>query len=218
MKLSEITSFLETFAPLSWQEDYDNSGLIVGNPNQEIDQVLISLDCTEAVITEAIQTGCNLIISHHPIVFKGMKRFNEASYIERVISKAIKHDIALYAIHTNLDNISLGVNQKIMERLGVKGATILSPKEQVLKKLSVFVPENHASELRNALFAAGAGSIGNYSECSFNIEGTGTFLPGENANPTKGEIGTREHVIETSIEVIYPIHLERKILITMFEN
>ncbi|WP_132222841.1 Nif3-like dinuclear metal center hexameric protein [Albibacterium bauzanense] len=218
MKLLEITSFLENFAPLEWQEDYDNSGLIVGRPDQEINQALISLDCTEAVIDEAIQSNCNLIISHHPIVFKGMKRFNDASYIERVISKAIKHGIALYAIHTNLDNIQLGVNQQIMNRLGIQKPLILSPKEGVLKKLSVFVPNTHAAQVRNALFAAGAGNIGNYSECSFNIDGTGTFFPKENANPSLGEIGIREEAKETSIEVIYPKHLERSILIAMFES
>jgi len=218
MKLSEITSFLETFAPLDWQEDYDNSGLIVGRLNQEINQALISLDCTEAVVDEAIQAGCNLIISHHPIVFKGMKRFNEANYIERVISKAIKHDIALYAIHTNLDNIQLGVNQKIMERLGVKKPLILSPKEHILKKLIVFVPKTHASQLRDSLFTAGAGNIGNYSECSFNVQGTGTFLPDEKAQPSLGTIGVREEVQEVSIEVIYPKYLERKLLIALFEN
>jgi len=218
MRLSEITSFLESFAPLAWQEDYDNSGLIVGKPSQEITQAIISLDCTEAVVEEAIRSGCNLIISHHPIVFKGMKRFNEANYVERVISKAIKHDIALYAIHTNLDNIQSGVNKKIMERLGVDNPVILSPKNQVLKRLRVFVPETHASKLRDALFAAGAGNIGNYSECSFNVKGTGTFLPKEKANPTLGTIGFREEVQEIAIEVIYPITLERRILIAMFEN
>src|SRR5690554_4804151 len=218
MKLFEIISFLEGFAPLELQEDYDNSGLIVGRTDQEINQALISLDCTEAVVDEAIQSNCNLIISHHPIVFTGMKRFNDASYIERVVSKAIKHDIALYAIHTNLDNIQLGVNKQIMSRLGILEPRILSPKQGVLKKLSVFVPNTHITQVRNALFAAGAGNIGNYSECSFNIEGIGTFYPKENANPTLGRIGIREEINETSIEVIYPNHLERGILIAMFES
>src|SRR5690606_36862779 len=136
----------------------------------------------------------------HPIVFKGMKRFNEATYIERVISKAIKHDIALYAIHTNLDNIEEGVNKKIMERLGVNKPLILAPKSQVLKKLSVFVPQNHASKLRDALFMAGAGNIGNYSEWSFNVQRNGTFLPNKDANPTIGQLGHREWVSETSIK------------------
>src|SRR5690606_4339587 len=209
MKLYEITSFLEDFAPLDYQEGYDNSGLIVGKPSQEISQAIISLDCTEATIEEAIQSGCNLIISHHPIVFKGIKRFNEANYVERIISKAIKNDIALYAIHTNLDNIQLGVNKRIMDQLGVENPNILAPKNHILKKLSVFVPENHAPTLRDALFAAGGGNIGNYAECSFNIQGTGTFLPKEKANPTLGEIGTREETREISIEVIYPAPLER---------
>jgi len=218
MKLYEITSFLEDFAPLDYQEGYDNSGLIVGKQGQEITKAIISLDCTEAIIDEAIQSGVNLIISHHPIVFKGIKRFNEADYVERILSKAIKNDIALYAIHTNLDNIQQGVNKRIMDQLGVEKPTILAPKNQILKKLTVFVPEENALQLRNALFTAGAGNIGNYSECSFNIQGTGTFLPKENSNPTLGEIGMRENVQETSIEVIYPSPLERKILIAMFQH
>src|SRR5690606_19457228 len=179
---------------------------------------IISLDCTEAIIDEAIQSRCNLIISHHPIVFKGMKRFNEADYVERVISKAIKNDIALYAIHTNLDNIHHGVNKRIMDQLELENPIILAPKTQILKKLTVFVPEENALQLRNALFTAGAGNIGNYSECSFNVQGMGTFLPNANSNPTLGQIGRRENVQETSIEVIYPAPLERKILIAMFEN
>jgi len=218
MKIFEITSFLESLAPLSWQENYDNAGLIVGKPTDDVSKALLSLDCTEAVVEEAIQTGCNLIVSHHPIVFKGMKRFNDSTYIERVVSKAIKNNIALYAIHTNLDNVSAGVNGEIMERLGVNDPLILSPKAGVLKKLSVFVPENAASKVRDALFVAGAGNIGNYSECSYNLSGLGTFRPGPNADPAIGSNGVREEVRETSIEVIYPLHLERKVLIALFES
>lgn len=218
MKISEITSFLESLAPLKWQEPYDNAGLIVGRPSDEASKALLSLDCTEAVVDEAIQSGCNLIISHHPIVFKGMKRFNDSTYIERVVSKAIKNNIALYAIHTNLDNVISGVNAEIMERLGVKNPLILSQKEGVLKKLSVFVPEDAAARVRDALFAAGAGNIGNYSECSYNLSGVGTFLPGPDADPTIGNNGVREEVHETSIEVIYPQPLERKILIALFQS
>jgi dinuclear metal center YbgI/SA1388 family protein len=218
MKIAEITSFLESLAPVQWQEDYDNSGLIVGRPSDEVNKALLSLDCTEAVVDEAIRTGCDLIISHHPIVFKGMKRFNEASYIERVIAKAIKNNIALYSIHTNLDNVIDGVNREIMDRLGVREPSILAPKDNLLKKLSVFVPEDAAPVVRDALFAAGAGNIGNYSECSYNLSGLGTFLPSPEANPTIGRNGVREEVREISIEVIYPKHLERKILIAMFES
>src|ERR1700759_486019 len=150
MKLSQLTAYLESLAPLSYQEDYDNSGLIVGQPDQEVHQALISLDCTEAVVDEAIAKGCQLIISHHPIVFKGLKKFNSKTYVERVIEKAIKHNIALYAIHTNLDNVLLGVNQRICDTLGLKNTRILAPKHGLLKKLVTYVPIAQAEQVRNA--------------------------------------------------------------------
>src|ERR1700742_3353498 len=164
MKLSQLTAYLETLAPLAYQEDYDNSGLIVGHPEQEIHNALISLDCTEAIVEEAITTNCQVIISHHPIVFKGLKKFNGKTYVERVVEKAIRHNIALYAIHTNLDNVHNGVNARICERLGLSNTHILLPKNGLLKKLVTFVPLAQAEQVRNALFHAGAGNIGNYSE------------------------------------------------------
>ncbi len=175
MKLGDLCSFLETIAPLAYQEDYDNSGLIAGEPGSEVTSALISLDCTEAVVEEAIQKGCQLVISHHPIVFRGLKKFNNKTYVERVIAKAIRNGIALYAIHTNFDNVLNGVNARLCEKLGVNGFTILSPKSGLLKKLVTFCPLAHADTVRTALFNAGAGSIGNYSECSYNTEGFGTF-------------------------------------------
>ncbi len=212
MKLSEITAYLESFAPLVYQEDYDNSGLIVGYPNQEIREALISLDCTEAVVDEAIATNCQLIISHHPIVFKGLKKFNGKTYVERVVEKAIKNSIAIYAIHTNLDHVAAGVNRKIAEKLGLVNCRILSPPKNLLKKLVTFVPIAQAEEVRTALFAAGAGNIGNYSEVSFNADGTGTYKAGENANPFLGELGKQHREPEVRIETIFPINLENKIL------
>jgi dinuclear metal center YbgI/SA1388 family protein len=173
MKLAQLTAFLESLAPLAYQEDYDNSGLIVGQPNQEVNQALISLDCTEAVIDEAIATGCQVIISHHPIVFKGLKKFNSKTYVERVVEKAIRNNIALYAIHTNLDNVMMGVNARICETLGLTNFHVLVPKQNLLKKLVTYVPTAQADQVRNALFHAGAGHIGNYSDCSFNAEGIG---------------------------------------------
>ena len=166
MKLSQLTTYLESLAPLAYQEEYDNAGLIVGNPDMEIHQALISLDCIEAVVDEAITTGCQLIISHHPIVFKGLKKFNGKTYVERVVEKAIRHNIALYAIHTNLDNIHTGVNARICQTLGLNNCRVLAPKQGLLKKLVTYVPNSHAEQVRNALFHAGAGNIGNYSECS----------------------------------------------------
>lgn len=215
MKLSQLTSYLESLAPLAYQEDYDNAGLIVGQPDQEINQALISLDCTEEVVDEAIATGCQVVISHHPIVFKGLKKFNGKTYVERVVEKAIRHNIALYAIHTNLDNVIRGVNAKICKTLGLKNCHILAPKHNMLKKLVTYVPLSHAEQVRNALFEAGAGNIGKYSECSFNAEGTGTFKAGENANPYVGEPGIRHTENEVRIETIYPALMESKILMAL---
>lgn len=212
MKLYELTSFLETIAPLSYQEDYDNSGLIVGNPEQEINAALISLDCTEEIVDEAIKKGCNLIISHHPIVFKGLKKFNGKTYVERVVIKALKNDIALYAIHTNLDHIQQGVNAKICEKLGLINPRILSQKEGILKKLSTYAPIEHVTAIRSALFSAGAGNIGNYSECSFNAEGYGTFKASDSANPYVGEKGKLHQEREVKVEVVFPNYQERAIV------
>lgn len=215
MKLSQLTAYLETIAPLAYQEDYDNAGLIVGHPDQEIHQVLISLDCIEAVVDEAIATNSQVIISHHPIVFKGLKRFNGKTYVERVVEKAIKHNIALYAIHTNLDSVLPGVNARICETLGLENLRILSPKHGILKKLVTYVPVSHVDQVRNALFHAGAGNIGNYSECSFNTDGTGTFKGNEHSDPYVGEPGIRHTERETRIETIYPASLESKILMAL---
>ena len=215
MKLSLITSFLEKIAPLSYQEDYDNSGLIVGHPEKEINGAIISLDCTEDVVDEAIEKGFNLIVSHHPIVFKGMKKFTGKNYVERVVVKAIKHDIAIYAIHTNFDNVLNGVNAKICEIIGLVKCSILSPKVNLLKKLVTYTPAAQAENVRSALFEAGAGDIGNYSECSFNTTGSGTFLAGENTNPFVGEIGIRHSENEVRIETIYPASREREILMAL---
>lgn len=217
MKISDITSFLESIAPLSLQEDYDNSGLIVGEPSTEITAALVSLDCTEEVIDEAIRKGCNLVISHHPIVFKGLKKFNRKNYVERAVMKAIKHDIALYAIHTNLDHIAGGVNAKICEKLGLSNTQILAPKKNLLKKLVTFVPLCHVERVRTAVLSAGAGHIGNYSDCSFNVSGTGTFKAGDNADPFVGKVNELHQEEEVRVETIYPEYLERKILVALLE-
>ncbi|MDB4999229.1 MAG: Nif3-like dinuclear metal center hexameric protein, partial [Mucilaginibacter sp.] len=215
MKLAQLTAFLESLAPLAYQEDYDNSGLIVGQPNQEVNQALISLDCTEAVVDEAIATGCQVIISHHPIVFKGLKKFNSKTYVERVVEKAIRNNIALYAIHTNLDNGMMGVNARICETLGLTNFRVLVPKQNLLKKLVTYVPTAQADQVRNALFHAGAGHIGNYSDCSFNAEGSGTFKAGEGTDPYVGEPGIRHHEEEIRIETVYPANLESKIIMAL---
>lgn len=217
MKLSLLTRFLEDIAPLSYQEGYDNSGLIHGKPEMEVQGALISLDCTEAIVDEAIRSGLNLIISHHPIVFKGLKKFNGRSYVERVIMKAIKHDIAIYAIHTNFDNVFNGVNAKICEKLGIRDFQILEPKAGLLKKLVTYVPHNYAGKVRKALFDTGAGKVGNYSSCSYNLEGTGTFKAEEGADPFVGEIGELHQEPETRIEVVYPGNIERQLVAALIQ-
>lgn len=218
MKLAQITNYLEQLAPLNYQEDYDNSGLIVGSPNDEIHAALVALDCTEQIVDEAIAKNCNLIIAHHPIVFKGLKKLNGKTYVERVVLKAIKNNIALYAIHTNLDHMAHGVNAMICKKLGVQNAKILAPKGNLLKKLVTFCPEAQAAQVRNALFEAGAGHIGNYSECSFNGSGTGTFKAGESTDPFVGEKGTQHHEAEVRIETIFKVQDERKLLLALLEN
>src|ERR1017187_2488938 len=170
-QLKEITDCIENFAPLSLQESYDNAGLIVGDKNMKVKGALICLDSIEEVLDEALNLGFNLIIAHHPIVFSGLKKFNGNNYVERVIIKAIRNNIAIYAAHTNLDNVKMGVNSKISEKLGLMDVKILAPVKGNLRKLVTFCPMEHAVKVRQAIFNAGAGFIGNYDECSFNSDG-----------------------------------------------
>ena len=218
MRLAVLIKHLEAYAPLNYQEDYDNSGLLTGNPDQEVTAALVALDCTEVIVDEAIAKGCNLIITHHPIVFKGLKKVTGKNYVERVIIKAIKNNIALYAIHTNLDSVHNGVNGVICKKLGLQQAKILNPKAGILKKLVTFCPTGHLAKLQEALFAAGAGNISNYSDCSFNTEGVGTFKANEGTNPCVGEPGLRHQEPETRIETIFLIQDERKVLLALLEN
>jgi dinuclear metal center YbgI/SA1388 family protein len=218
MKLGEITRHLESLAPLNYQEDYDNSGLIIGNPTDEIKCALVALDCTEEIVDEAIEKGCDLIITHHPIVFKGLKKLNGKNYVERVVLNAIKNNIALYAIHTNLDHVQHGVNAEICKRLGLINNVILAPKAGLLKKLVTFCLPEDAEKIRNAMFDAGAGSIGNYSHCSFNTNGLGTYKGNENSDPHFGESEELVQTNEVKIEVVYDAVHERKILLALFEN
>lgn len=215
MKIRNVTAYLEEIAPLDYQESYDNSGLIIGDGDTRVDGVLITLDCTEAIVDEAIEEGCNLVIAHHPIIFKGIRRLNGSNYIEKVIIKAIKHNIAIYAIHTNLDNILNGVSANIAKRLGVKNCKILAPKKNILRKLVVYCPVADAEQIRNELFNVGAGHIGNYDECSFNSIGQGTFRAGKGSTPYSGKIGKRHVEKEERIEVTFPKYKEREIISLM---
>ena len=215
MNIKQITNFLESYAPLEYQESYDNCGLIIGDANAEVKGALITLDCTEAIIDEAIATGCNLVIAHHPIIFSGLKKLNGSNYIERAVIKAIKNDIAIYAIHTNLDNVHNGVSAKIAEKLGLENCKILAPKSDLLRQLVVYCPNANAETLKTALFEAGAGTIGDYDQCSFTLVGKGTFRANENCTPFVGEIGENHTENEDRIEVIYPKFKERAILDAM---
>jgi dinuclear metal center YbgI/SA1388 family protein len=217
-KLAEIIKLLEQLAPRPYQEDYDNSGLIVGNRNAAISGVLVSLDCLESVVDEAIKMKCNLIVSHHPILFKSLKRLSGDHYVERVIIKAIKNDIALYAMHTNLDNVYEGVNAKICEKLGLINRKILKPKKSTLSKLEFFAPGEDSERILKALFEAGAGNIGNYKNCSFMVDGIGSFTPNEHANPHIGKANQVEIVNEKRIEVIFPRYLESAIMKALFKS
>ena len=215
MEIKQITSYLDSIAPPSYQESYDNAGLICGNPHMLCSGIICTLDATEEVINEAITKKCNLVVAHHPIIFGGLKKITGKTYVERAIITAIKNDIAIYAIHTNLDNIVGGVNSKMAEKLGLINQEILLPKHNSLMKLVVFVPESFTEKVRQSIFDAGAGNIGNYSECSFNSTGVGTFKPEVGANPVLGEIGKREQVNENKIEVIFPVFLKDAIVKAM---
>ncbi|QJW88941.1 Nif3-like dinuclear metal center hexameric protein [Spirosoma taeanense] len=210
--IRQLTAYIESFAPLAYQESYDNAGLIVGDPNAEITGVLVTLDATEDVINEAIAKGCNVVVAHHPIVFKGLKKINGKTYVERAVIKAIKHDVALYAAHTNLDNVTGGVNFMIAQKLGLENVQILAPKSQVLTKLVTFAPLNDTQKVLDALYEAGAGQIGKYANCSFRVDGTGTYQPTESANPAIGEVGEYHEEAENRIEVIIPAHQQGQVL------
>ncbi len=212
VKIIEVTSHLERRAPTNLQESYDNSGLITGNPEWEITGVLVTLDCIEAVVDEAIKKKCNLIVAHHPIVFKGLKKLTGTNYVERTIIKAIKNDIAIYAIHTNLDNVLHGVNGVIAKRLGLADQEILSPKPETLLKLVTFVPQTSAEAVAAALHKAGAGHIGNYTNCSFQSLGTGTFKPSKDAQPYTGSPEELERTEEIRLEVILQSHQKRAVV------
>ncbi|GAB1856741.1 Nif3-like dinuclear metal center hexameric protein [Flavobacteriaceae bacterium MHTCC 0001] len=217
MTIQDVIHHLELLAPLPYAEGFDNVGLLVGDKNTKLTGVLVTLDTLEAVVDEAILKECNLIVSFHPIIFKGLKTITGKNYVERVVLKAIKHDIAIYSIHTALDNAFKGVNDMICNQLELGNKQILIPQKGTIKKLTTYVPKAEAGELRSALFKAGAGNIGNYSNCSFNTEGYGTFNGSEAASPTIGEKGKTHTEAETKITVTFPKHLESAVLKTLIE-
>jgi dinuclear metal center YbgI/SA1388 family protein len=218
MIIKEVTNYIEELAPLNYAEEFDNVGLLVGTYNTIVSGILVTLDTLEETVEEAIANNCNLIISFHPIIFEGLKKLNGNSYVERVVLKAIRNNIAIYAPHTALDNSKNGVSAKICEVLGLQNTKILIPKKGIIKKLTTYVPIKNADALRNSLFSANAGSIGNYDNCSFNIEGQGTFKGNENSNPVLGEKGKQHTEKEIKISIVFESKNEASILNALKEH
>ncbi len=212
MQIKDIINELEQFAPAALKEDFDNVGLLVGDASTDATGVLITLDITEKVVDEAIAKGCNLVVAHHPIMLSGLKKINGRNATERIVIKAIRHNIALYASHTNADSVMNGVSGKMCEILGLENCKILAPKKESLLKLVTFVPTEQANKVREAIFAAGAGQIGNYDACSYNLNGEGTFRAGDNTNPFVGEKGQIHTEAEVRIETVLPAYLKGKVV------
>ncbi len=215
MQLKELLKVFEEVAPLSLQESYDNSGIQLGSPDQEVTRALVCLDVTPAVLREAIKKKCDLIISHHPLIFEGIKRVSGKTATEQVLLEAIRNNVAILSLHTNLDNVKGGVNSRLAEKLGLERLKILRPARGVLKKLVTFCPGDYADEVRAALFKAGAGQIGDYDCCSYNLEGKGSFRAGENSNPFVGNLRELHFEEETRIETIFPGYLQPDVLAAM---
>jgi dinuclear metal center YbgI/SA1388 family protein len=218
MKIKDITDYIESLVPLELQEDYDNSGLILGSPEMEIRAVLLCLDITKEVLEEAAMKGCNLIISHHPLIFKGIRRITGSDDEQKIIIQAIRNDIAVYALHTNLDNAIGGLNSLLCSKLGIKKVKVLQPSANMLKKLVTFCPVEFAEKVRQALFDAGAGHIGNYDCCSFNLTGQGTFRASDAAQPFVGEKNLLHFENETRIEVIFPSYIQQPLVKSLIAN
>lgn len=218
MKIRDVIQCIEEFAPLHYQENFDNAGLIVGNADNETNGAILCVDITEEVLDEAISKKVNFIISHHPIIFSGLKKIVGRNSVERIVAKAIKNDIALYAAHTNMDNIMGGVNSKICEKLGLVDCKILAPMKNEMAKIAVYVPDAYAKKIRNAMFDAGAGNVGAYSNCSYNISGEGTFKGNENSKPFVGEKEKLHTESETKIEMIVPKNNLKKVVAAIKNN
>ncbi len=219
MKLIEIIEYLEIVVPLSYQEGYDNSGLLVGDKNMSVKSILTCLDCTEDIIDEAINNKCNLIISHHPIIFNPLKKITNSNYNERIIFKAIKNDIAIYSMHTNLDNIEGGVSFIFANKIGLLNPEILKKKANTLTQLITYCPTKDVKKLENSLFNTGAGKVGSkYDQCSFTSNGTGSFRPLDEANPYIGSKNIRSSLNEEKLELIFPTYLEKSVIKTLFDN
>jgi len=214
--LAQIAKAIELRVPPALQESYDNSGLLVGRPEMVTGGVLCSLDLTEAVLDEAAARGCGLVVAHHPIIFRKLSRLTAGGHVERCVMRALELGIGIYAWHTNLDNIKAGVSRQMALRLGWEKGRVLRPLQGVMRQLTTFVPVGQAEAVREALFEAGAGWVGNYSHASFNLRGEGTFQPEVGSTPFLGERGTMERVDEMRVELVYPYWLEKTVLKALF--
>ena len=212
MTVAQIATGLEQLAPLPFAEDFDNVGLLVGDPQMEVTGVLVTLDTLEDVLTEAREKGCNLVVSFHPILFQGLKRITGATYVERVVARAIEQRIAIYSMHTALDNVREGVSRKLCEVLGLERPRTLIPRKGIIKKLVTYVPEGARRALLEKLFEAGAGELGNYSHCSFSTPGEGSFLPGQQASPAIGERGSLQLEPEQQLHLTFTAEREKAVL------
>ena len=212
VRIKDIANALEMFAPLPLQEGFDNAGLQVGLTEAEVAGVLLCLDVTEKVVDEAVASGCNLIVSHHPLIFSPLKKIAGRNYVERCVIKALQNGIAIYSAHTNIDSAKGGVNYRIAEILGLQNVRILVPKEDSLLKLAVYVPVSHTDAVRKALFDAGCGNVGNYDSCSYNVNGYGTFKANEGCNPFCGEIDKMHKEEEVRIETIMPAYIKNRVV------
>lgn len=218
MKIKAISALLEKYAPIDYQESYDNSGLLTGDPEGNVTSILLTLDVTEEVVKEAIEKNANMIVAHHPIIFKGLTRITGSNYVERTVALAIKNDIAIYAAHTNMDGVWGGINTELGKKLNLNNIKILSPRQGELRKLVTFVPEKQSGKVREAIFEAGAGSIGNYDKCSYNIEGSGSFRGGERTDPYTGKKGKLHFEKEIRIETVFPKAGEREIINALMDS
>ena len=218
MKLRELCAWLDSEAPLSFQESYDNSGLQIGEPGSEISSALLTVDVTEKVVEEAITAGCNVIISHHPLIFTPVKKISGRNSTERIISRCIRNDISVYSAHTNLDIAHHLVSRKMAEKLGLVETKVLSPQENKLMKLVTYIPESHLDKVRNAIFDAGAGVVGNYDRCGFALQGTGSFRGNEGSDPFVGEPGKLHFENEVRFETVMFAHMRDRVMDALLAN
>ena len=218
MKLKELCSYLDSAVPLAFQEGYDNSGLQVGSPEREITSAMITLDVTEDVIKDALAEKCDVVVSHHPLIFNGIKNLTGKSFTEKIIYEAVKNDIAVYSAHTNLDVFNSGVSRKMAEKIGLEDISVLSPSANLLLKLVTFIPESYLEKVRNAIFEAGAGVTGNYDFCAFTNSGTGSFRGNEMAKPFVGEKGKIHFENEIRFETILFSHKKDMVIKALLEN